>query len=85
MQFNFACFLSYGSSFQTNDFVVFHCQNKKYLFLKDQWDITQNVQTRVIDIAHDQLTRAPIKCIEFHQSIVERFSNYRQDAKLRLN
>ena len=27
-------FLSYGSSFQTNDFVVFHCQNKKYLFLK---------------------------------------------------
>ena len=41
----------------------------------DQWDITQNVQTRVIDLVHDQLTHAPIKCIEFHQSIVEQFSN----------
>ena len=51
----------------------------------DQWDITQNVQTRVIDLVYDQLTHAPIKCIEFHQSIVERFSNYRQDTKLPLN
>ena len=35
MQFNFACFYHMAVRFKQNDFVVFHCQNKKYFIFEE--------------------------------------------------